>query len=478
MKTLEALKKLSKKICSSASDTDLNNFKTVDKVIDYIAMKYDSEAGGGGGGDSGNLLTAPVSFNSASMTDPTIPIINYSLGLKIDNTYTLDITIDGENHVVDDLPAIPSGYPNSADYYGGVTLGTMGSEAIMVTLANGKTYMVQVIDKAEYSMTSGAIYDPNKASFLCMEFSETGNMAAVPVTINSIVLKSSVPEERLSAPITIPAQSASNITGLTVQGELNLGSEATTDAPKPCVLYKLEGMCDGQTFTLFLAGGYAHSQYYQFGIYGTYGGGATACDRGEASWGGSDLQTPIYGITGIAMNAAWNGTDFVAAEGSWAIRVERFTGYYTNGTGTPEIIVNSIKRINLPNLLTADISMSNHVVAENNSTQYYAVATKPTGVSLEAGARYLIGINAGNSESLYATGIAYAEPTLNNCVIVEGYSGYGANATNKPNGAIYITDGALYKSPTDDTQQYDPTKWTFGASVDSSVTAFYLAKIS
>lgn len=41
MRTLEALKKLAKKVCSTASDTELNKFKTVDEVIDYIATKFD-----------------------------------------------------------------------------------------------------------------------------------------------------------------------------------------------------------------------------------------------------------------------------------------------------------------------------------------------------------------------------------------------------------------------------------------------------
>lgn len=41
MRTLEALKKLAKKVCSTASDTDLNKLMTVDEVIAYIAEKYD-----------------------------------------------------------------------------------------------------------------------------------------------------------------------------------------------------------------------------------------------------------------------------------------------------------------------------------------------------------------------------------------------------------------------------------------------------
>lgn len=44
MKTLEALKKLAKKVCSTASDTDLNKLKTVDEVIAYIAEKFDGGA--------------------------------------------------------------------------------------------------------------------------------------------------------------------------------------------------------------------------------------------------------------------------------------------------------------------------------------------------------------------------------------------------------------------------------------------------
>lgn len=41
MRTLEALKKLAKKVCSTASDAELNAMKTVDEVIEYIAGKYD-----------------------------------------------------------------------------------------------------------------------------------------------------------------------------------------------------------------------------------------------------------------------------------------------------------------------------------------------------------------------------------------------------------------------------------------------------
>lgn len=41
MKTLEALKKLAKKVCSTASDADLNKLHTVDEVIEYIATKFD-----------------------------------------------------------------------------------------------------------------------------------------------------------------------------------------------------------------------------------------------------------------------------------------------------------------------------------------------------------------------------------------------------------------------------------------------------
>lgn len=44
MKTLNALKKLAKKVCSTATDSDLQKFKTVDKVINYIADKFDGNA--------------------------------------------------------------------------------------------------------------------------------------------------------------------------------------------------------------------------------------------------------------------------------------------------------------------------------------------------------------------------------------------------------------------------------------------------
>lgn len=41
MRTLEALKKLAKKVCSTATDTELNKLQTVDEVINYIATKFD-----------------------------------------------------------------------------------------------------------------------------------------------------------------------------------------------------------------------------------------------------------------------------------------------------------------------------------------------------------------------------------------------------------------------------------------------------
>ena len=44
MGTLEALKNLAKKICSNADDTELAEFDTVDKVIDYMQRYYDGAA--------------------------------------------------------------------------------------------------------------------------------------------------------------------------------------------------------------------------------------------------------------------------------------------------------------------------------------------------------------------------------------------------------------------------------------------------
>lgn len=41
MRTLEALRSLAKKVCSTASDTELAKLKTVDEVISYIAAKFD-----------------------------------------------------------------------------------------------------------------------------------------------------------------------------------------------------------------------------------------------------------------------------------------------------------------------------------------------------------------------------------------------------------------------------------------------------
>lgn len=39
-KTLVALKKLALKVCSSATQTELDKLSTVDEVIDYIATKF------------------------------------------------------------------------------------------------------------------------------------------------------------------------------------------------------------------------------------------------------------------------------------------------------------------------------------------------------------------------------------------------------------------------------------------------------
>lgn len=44
MRTLEALKKLALKVCSSASQTELDKLSKVDEVIDYIATNFDGGA--------------------------------------------------------------------------------------------------------------------------------------------------------------------------------------------------------------------------------------------------------------------------------------------------------------------------------------------------------------------------------------------------------------------------------------------------
>lgn len=41
MRTLEALKKLAKKVCSTVQDTDLEKLKNVDEVLELIAEKFD-----------------------------------------------------------------------------------------------------------------------------------------------------------------------------------------------------------------------------------------------------------------------------------------------------------------------------------------------------------------------------------------------------------------------------------------------------
>lgn len=44
MRTLEALKKLAKKVCSTATDAELNKFQNIDEVINYISEKFDGTA--------------------------------------------------------------------------------------------------------------------------------------------------------------------------------------------------------------------------------------------------------------------------------------------------------------------------------------------------------------------------------------------------------------------------------------------------
>lgn len=43
-RTLNALKKLAKKVCSTATDADLEKFRTIDEVINYITEKFDGTA--------------------------------------------------------------------------------------------------------------------------------------------------------------------------------------------------------------------------------------------------------------------------------------------------------------------------------------------------------------------------------------------------------------------------------------------------
>lgn len=44
MNTLDALKKLAKKVCSSATDESLKELTTKAEVIDYIATHYDGQS--------------------------------------------------------------------------------------------------------------------------------------------------------------------------------------------------------------------------------------------------------------------------------------------------------------------------------------------------------------------------------------------------------------------------------------------------
>lgn len=78
MRTLEAIKKLAKKLCSTATDTELDKVQSIDEAIDYIATNYYVVK---------NMLPAPVTLTKTAGTTVTAINQSYKLGIAYGKTY-------------------------------------------------------------------------------------------------------------------------------------------------------------------------------------------------------------------------------------------------------------------------------------------------------------------------------------------------------------------------------------------------------
>lgn len=112
MRTLEAVKKLAKKLCSTAADADLDKIVNVDEALNYIATKYDFSGGGGGGTAAVNLLQQTYTINrEAGVVDGDMINLGYSLGLEEGKQYTVKYKFNDADIVATAKYEAPTGLP-------------------------------------------------------------------------------------------------------------------------------------------------------------------------------------------------------------------------------------------------------------------------------------------------------------------------------------------------------------------------------
>ena len=112
MRTLEAVKKLAKKLCSTAADADLDKIVNVDEVLNYIATKYDFSGGGGGGTAAVNLLQQTYTINrEAGVTEGDMVNLGYALGLEEGKQYTVKYKFNDADIVATAKYEAPTGLP-------------------------------------------------------------------------------------------------------------------------------------------------------------------------------------------------------------------------------------------------------------------------------------------------------------------------------------------------------------------------------
>lgn len=207
MRTLEAVKKLAKKLCSTAADADLDKIVNVDEALNYIATKYDFSGGGGGGTAAVNLLQQTYTINrEAGVTEGDMVNLGYALGLEEGKTYTVKYKFKGADIVATAKYEAPTGLPmeggelclcQSTSYEGQVIiypmiLGVTDYNASYETVGGGVSEygLMFIVDKHQITGDTTYSDDENNSSVYVRALQTSNAQNAVSIELLSIELAS------------------------------------------------------------------------------------------------------------------------------------------------------------------------------------------------------------------------------------------------------------------------------------------------
>lgn len=165
MRTLEAIKKLAKKVCSSANDNDLTAVRTIDEGLNFIAEKYDFSSG-----SSANLLREPVTIIGKKEGELNSFVnLDYNIGLQEEKKYRIKYKYKNQDYSVEDTANKLNGYGD------GIFLISFNISPDI------PSYSTKNIISSGAKYEDGVVNDPNSSYILSAEANEGDGFVIISV---------------------------------------------------------------------------------------------------------------------------------------------------------------------------------------------------------------------------------------------------------------------------------------------------------